>query len=349
MRGETSQTGNADPGTSHCREGCAPGGRASRRTSGRVMAILMVFGSLATAAAQDYPTMSVRFVVGYPAGSPPDLTARVVGSRMSQILGQQFVIENKTGAGSNLAAAMVARAPKDGYTLYMGSSANPINAVFQSNASIDFIKDFAPITLLASTPSVLSVSPALGVKSVRELIDLARAKPATIAFGSSGVGSSTHLSLELFKSLAQIDIVHVPYAGSPKAVIDLLAGRIQGMFSPSATVIPHVKDGTLIALASTDRKRTSVGPDLPTMAEAGVPNFEAVLWFGLMAPSGVSDVILDKLARAANEPIKSEEVVNTLQPRDVQLIGGTREEFARYINEEMARWSDVVIKAGLGK
>jgi tripartite-type tricarboxylate transporter receptor subunit TctC len=132
-------------------------------------------------------------------------------------------------------------------------------------------------------------------------------------------------------------------------VIDLLAGRIQGMFSPSATVIPHVKEGTLIALASTDRKRTSVGPDLPTMAEAGVPNFEAVLWFGLMAPSGVPEAVLDKLARAANEAIKSEEVVSTLQPKDVQLIGGTRDEFARHIGEELVRWSDVVTKAGLGK
>jgi tripartite-type tricarboxylate transporter receptor subunit TctC len=337
-----------------CAVNCRQRGAAKERSSSRRSLACLVFliiglGGAAIADTQDYPASPVRLIVGYPAGSPPDITARVVGNRMGQILGQQFVIENKTGAGSNLAAAMVARAPKDGYTLFMGSSANPINAVFLSNNSFDFIKDFSPISLLASTPSVLSVSPSLGLKSVRELIDLAKARPGTISFGSSGVGSSTHLSLELFKTLAQVDIIHVPYAGSPKAVIDLLAGRIQGMFSPSATVIPHVRDGTLIALASTDRKRTSIGPDLPTMAEAGVPNFEAVLWFGLMAPSEVPPAILDKLAWAANEAIKSDEVVNTLRPNDVQLIGGSREEFARYISEEITRWSGVVIKTGLRK
>jgi tripartite-type tricarboxylate transporter receptor subunit TctC len=307
------------------------------------------FGFSTDVTAQEYPALPIRIVCGYPPGSPPDITARVIGFRMSQILGQQFIIENRTGAGSNLAAAMVARAPKDGYTLFIGSSANAINAAMNSYVPFDFVKDFAPITLLASTPSVLAVRPSLGVRSVRELIDLARAKPGTLSFGSSGVGSSTHLSLELFKSLAKVDIVHVPYAGSPQAVVDLLAGRIDGMFSPSATVMPLAKEGHLVALASTESERSDAAPGLPTVAEAGVPKFEAVLWFGLMAPTGTPPNVLAKLSRAANEAIKSDEVIETLRARDVQLVGGTPEQFSRYIGQEMERWSIVVAEAGLRK
>jgi tripartite-type tricarboxylate transporter receptor subunit TctC len=316
--------------------------------------LLAVFASIGignstSATAQEYPVLPVRIICGYPPGSPPDITARVVGSRMSQILGQQFIVENRTGAGSNLAAAAVARAPKDGYTLFIGSSANAINAAMDSYVAFDFAKDFAPVTLLASTPSILAVRPSLGVKTVRELIELAKARPGTLSFGSSGVGSSTHLSLELFKSLAKADIVHVPYAGSPQAVVDLLAGRIDGMFSPSATVMPLAKEGRLVALASTESERSSTAPGLPTVAEAGLPKFEAVLWFGLMAPAGTPSVVLAKLSQAANEAIKSDEVIETLHARDVQLVGGTPEEFSRYIGQEIERWSTVVAEAGLRK
>ena len=196
-----------------------------------------------------------------------------------------------------------------------------INAAMSSNLNFDIMKDFAPITLMTSTPTVLVVTPELGVKSVKELIALAKAKPDTISFGSSGVGSSTHLALELFKSLAQVKITHVPYTGSPQVVTDLLAGRIDGYFSPASTVMGHVRAGKLVALAVTDAKRSPFMPDLPTMIEAGVPDFESVLWFGLVAPAGTPQPIIDKLARAANEALKSDEVAKALQ---AQTVGADR-------------------------
>ena len=268
---------------------------------------------------------------------------------MGQILGQQFVVENRTGAASSLAAAQVARAPKDGYMLYVANVANMVNAAMNPNLNFDIMKDFAPITLMTSTPTVLVVKPELGVKSVKELIALAKAKPDTISFGSSGVASSTHLALELLKSLAQVKITHVPYAGSPQVVTDLLAGRIDGYFAPASSAMEHVRVGKLVALAVTDPQRSAFMPDLPTMIEAGVPDFESVLWFGLVAPADTPQPIIDKLSRAANEALKSDEVAKALQAQTVARIGGTPEELRRYMEAEHKRWSAVVESAGLRK
>src|SRR3954467_513274 len=190
-----------------------------------IAAVAVLTCTASLAAAQDYPNAPVHLVSGFPAGTTADISARVVGAKIGQILGQQFVIENKPGAASSIAGTYVARAPKDGYTLYVNSAANMINAAMSSSLSFDIMKDFAPVTLITSTPTVLVVSPELGVKSVKELIALAKEKPGTISFGSSGVGSSTHLALELFKSLAHVNITHIPYTGSPQVVTDLLAGR----------------------------------------------------------------------------------------------------------------------------
>jgi tripartite-type tricarboxylate transporter receptor subunit TctC len=301
------------------------------------------------APAQDYPTAPVHVISGFSAGSTADISARVVGGRMGQILGQQFVIENRTGAASSIAAAAVARAPNDGSMLFVASVANLVNAAMSPNLNFDIIKDFAPIALLTSTPTVLVVKPELGVKSVKELIALAKAKPDTITFGSSGVASSTHLALELLKSLAQVKVTHVPYAGSPQVMTDLLAGRIDGFFSPASTAMPHVRAGKLMALAVTEGKRSPFMPDLPTMIEAGVPDFESVLWFGLVAPAGTPQPIIDKLARAANEALASDEVAKALQAQTVARIGGTPEELRRHMDTELKRWSTVVAAAGLKK
>ena len=308
------------------------------------------FSAGATATqAQDYPTAPVRVISGFSAGTTADISARVVGAKIGQILGQQIVVENRVGAASSIAAAQVARAPKDGYTLFIGSTANLVNAAMNPNLTFDFIKDFAPVVLMTSTPTVLVVSPELGVKSVKDLIALAKAKPDTISFGSSGVASSTHLALELFKSLAQVKITHVPYTGSPQVVTDLLAGRINGYFSPASPLMGHVRAGKLIALATTDAKRGTIIPDLPTMIEAGVPNFESVLWFGLVAPAGTPRPIIDKLNRAANEALKSDEVAKALQASSVARIGGTPDDFRRHIEAEGKRWAAVVANAGLRK
>jgi tripartite-type tricarboxylate transporter receptor subunit TctC len=311
---------------------------------------LALSGLTATAPhAQDYPARPVHVIVGFSAGSGADITARVIGARMAQTLGQQFVVENKAGAGSSLAAEFVARQPNDGYTLLMATIANPILAVVNSNLTYNFPKDFAPIVRLTTTPSVLVVHPSIGVKSVKELIALAKAKPGELLFGSSGVATGAHLSAELLMVMTGIKMVHVPYGGSPQAVTDLLAGRIQLLFSPASTVIQHVREGKLVALASTEAKRTAIAPDLPTMVEAGLPGFETGLWFGLLAPAGTPKPIIDKINRAGNEALKAEEVAKVLAPQGIDLVGGSSEDFARYLDTEMKRWSEVATAANLKK
>ena len=313
------------------------------------MLIVAATCSCNSASAEDYPNRPVRVIVGFSPWTTADITARVVGQRIGQNLGQQIVVENKAGAGSSFAAEAVARAPKDGYTLLLASIANPINAVVSSNLSFDFPKDFAPILRLTTTPNILVVHPSIGVKSVKELIDFAKAKPDQLTFGSSGVATGTHLSGELFKVMAGVTMVHVPYGGSPQAVTDLLAGRIQVLFSPASTVLQHVRDGKLVALASTEAKRTAIAPDLPTMAEAGLPGFETGLWFGLMAPVGTAKEIVDKLNRAGNEALKAEEVGKALAPQGIDLVGGSADDFARFLDSEMKRWTTVAQAAGLKK
>jgi tripartite-type tricarboxylate transporter receptor subunit TctC len=312
-------------------------------------AALMTVAGLAAARAQDYPNAPIHLISGFPPGSTADISARVVGARMGQILGQQFVIENRVGAGSSLAAAQVARAPKDGYTLFVGNAANVINAAMSSNLNFDFYKDFEPVALITSTPTVLAVTPELGVKSVKELIALAKAKPGELSFGSSGVGSSTHLALELFNSLAKVKITHIPYSGSPQVITDMLANRVQGYFSPASTVMGHVAAGKLVALAVTDPKRSPIIPELPTMIESGVPDFESVLWFGIQAPAGTPRPIIDKLSRAANEALKSDEIVKSLNSQTVAALGGTPEDFRKHLESERKRWTAVVEGAGLRK
>jgi tripartite-type tricarboxylate transporter receptor subunit TctC len=312
-------------------------------------AALAMAAGLAAARADDYPNAPIHLISGFPPGSTADISARVVGARMGQILGQQFVIENRVGAGSSLAAAQVARAPKDGYTLYVGNAANVINAAMSSNLNFDYYKDFEPVAMITSTPTVLAVTPELGVKNVKELIALAKAKPGELSFGSSGVGSSTHLALELFNSLAHVKITHIPYSGSPQVITDMLANRVQGYFSPASTVMGHVQAGKLVGLAVTDPKRSPIIPELPTMIESGVADFESVLWFGIEAPAGTPQPIVDKLARAADEALKSEDVVKSLRSQTVATIGGTPEDFRKHLESERKRWTAVVEGAGLRK
>ena len=313
------------------------------------LAALMTAAGLAAVQAQTYPAAPIRIISGFPAGTTADISARVIGAKIGQILNGQVVVENRPGAASSIAAASVARADRDGYTLYIGSAANLINAAQNPNLTFDFIKDFAPITLLTSTPTVLVVTPELGAKTVKDLIALAKAKPDAISFGSSGVASSTHLALELFNSLAGVKITHVPYTGSPQVVTDLLANRIHGYFSPASTVMGHVAAGKLIALGTTDAKRTTILPDLPTMIEAGVPDCVSVLWFGLVAPAGTPQPIIDRLSKAANEALQADDVAKSLQSSSIARLGGSPEDFGRHIAEENKRWTKVITDAGLRK
>jgi len=315
----------------------------------RLAAIAAICLAGAPVRADDYPSRPVRVIVGFTAGAAADITARVLTGRMSQILNQQFVVENKPGAGSSLAADFAAHAAKDGYTLLIGTSANLTNAVIQPNLGFDFVKDFAPIALATAAPVILVVHPSLGVGSVQELIALAKEKPGQILYASTGVGAAPHLAGELFNARAGIKTVHVPYQGSPQAVTDLLAGRTSMMFSPASAVMPHIKAGTLKALASATSKRPSVAPDLPTMAEAGLPDFDTSIWFGLMAPVGTPQAVIDKLGRAVNEALKADEVVASLRAQGFDRLGGSPEDFARTIATDVERWTVAARAAGLKK
>src|SRR6266481_1435540 len=319
---------------------------ARRRTSmkrlHRVAAVLSIALAATTTAgrADDYPSRPVRVIVGFTPGASADITARIVANRMGQILNQQFVVENKPGAGSNLAADFVAHAPKDGYTLLIGTSANLTNAVITPNLGFDFVKDFAPIALATTAPIILAVHPSLGVNSVRELIALAKQKPGEIFYASTGVGAAPHLSGELFNARAGIKTVHVPYQGSPQAVTDLIAGRTSMMFSPASAVMPHIESGALKGLASAASKRPSIAPNLPTMAEAGLPDFDTSIWFGLMAPAGTPREVVDKLARAAGEALKSSELLASLHPQGFDALSGGPDDFAKTIQSEIKRWGE---------
>jgi tripartite-type tricarboxylate transporter receptor subunit TctC len=321
------------------------------RLSGR-LAIVLTLAALVTAIApaaraEDYPARPVRIMVGFGPGSSADITARVLAARMGQILGQQFIVEIKPGAASSVAAEFSARAPKDGYTLFIGSSANITNQAINPNLAFDMAKDFAPIALATTAPVILVVHPSTGVTSVAELIALAKAKPGEVLYASTGVGAAPHLAAELFAMRSGVKLLHVPYQGSPQAVTDLLAGRVAMMFSPSSAVMAQVEAGKLTALASAASKRPFIAPNLPTMAEAGLPDFDTSIWFGLMAPAGTPREVIDKLARTVGEALRSDEATKMLHAQGFDALSGGPEDFAKIIQSEIKRWGDVAQAAGL--
>jgi tripartite-type tricarboxylate transporter receptor subunit TctC len=308
---------------------------------------LGLFGLLPNAAvAEDYPVRPVRLIVGFGPGASGDVAARMIAQPLGRLLGQQFVVENRTGAGSNIATNFVAHAPKDGYTLLLGTVGNTINASY-ANLSFDFVADLAPIVMLATQPNILVVHPSTGVKTVEELIRLARAKPEQLSFPSGGVGSGSHFSGELFNVMAGTKLVHVPYAGTAQGVTDLLGGRVQVMFSPASSVLQHVQDRKLFALASTQLKRTSAAPELPTVSESGLPGFDTAGWFGLLAPAGTPKDILDRLERATRAAMKTDEFILPMRQQGFDLEDSTPIEFAAFIQKDMAKWARVAVAAGL--
>ena len=299
-----------------------------------------------TVRADDYPSRPIRVVVGFGPGAVADVILRVMASRMSQTLGQQLVVENRPGAGSSLGAEYAARAPKDGYTLLMCTVAQTINPAM-NNLSFDFGKDFAPIMAVANAPQILVAHPSFPASTVRELIALAKSRPEGVQYASSGAGTMSHLSGVLLNSAAGITLQQIPYPGSAQSMTDVLAGRVPLMFGPAATVWTNVQAGKLKALAVTQPTRASIAPDVPTMVEAGVPGYSAGIWMGMLAPAGTPPEIVDKLSRAANEALKSKEVLSLLEKQGVDPLGGTPAEFARFIDEELKKWDDVVKAAGI--
>jgi tripartite-type tricarboxylate transporter receptor subunit TctC len=302
---------------------------------------------LVCAAQPPYPASPVKVLVGFPPGTAADMAARAVTESMGRRLGQPFVVDNRSGAASNIAAKAVATAPADGYTLFASTIANTINAAFPNSPSVDPQKDFVPITLIGNVPNVLVVHPSVAAASVADLIRLAKASPGHLSYASSGIGTSPHLSGELFALMTGAKVVHVPYRGSTPAVTDLLGGQVQFMFAPASSVLPHVKAGKLKALAVTSARRSAVAPDLPTMDEAGLKGFETSVWVGLVAPAGTPPEVAARLRGAAHAAIDSPEVQATYKLQGIDPIKTSQEEFARYMRSEAARWGRLIKTAGI--
>ena len=311
-------------------------------------AVLLTIASVNTAEAQAYPTKPIRIISGFGAGSAGDVIARLIMPELSRSLGQQFIVEYKPGAGSNIAAEYVVRAPADGYTLFLGTSANTINATLSPNLTFDFGKDLVPVAALGSVPNLLVIPPSLGVKDLREFIALAKAQPSQITYASPGVGTLSHLSGELLNVLAGIKLVHVPYQSSAQAMTDVITARVSSLFAPVNVAWPQVEAGKLKALATTENQRTFVAPDVPTMAQAAdLPKYDSAIWYGLLAPAGTPRDIVEKLSRAANEALKADNVVAQTRSQGIRVLGGSPDDFGKAIHTDITKWKDVIIEAGL--
>ena len=293
-----------------------------------------------------YPARSIRVIVGFPPGSGADITARVIGAKAGEALAQQVIVDNRPGAASNIAAELAAKAPADGYTLFIGTVANTINATLYPRLPFDFAREFAPVALTTAAPNVLVVHTSVPAKSVKELIALAKSRPGQLNYASAGTGTAPHLSGELFNAMAGIRMVHIPYKGSPPAVTDLLAGEVALMFSPSSTVLPHVKSGRLRALAVTTAARLPSLPELPTVAESGLKGYETITWFGFVAPAKTPQAIVARLNAEIVKVLALPEVRNPFAIQGIEVIGGTPEQFASYIRDEITKWAKVIRLSG---
>jgi len=298
-------------------------------------------------AAADYPSRPVRVVVGLSPGGGTDVQARLIAQKMSENLRRPFVVENRTGAGGTVAYASVAKSPPDGYTLLAVAAGYTITPAFYAKLAYDPVQDLAPISLVVQTPLLLVVHPALPVKNVRDLIALAKAKPGSLDGASAGLGTTPHLALELFSSLAHVKIVHVPYKGSGQAMIDLIAGQVQLGFANVMGALPHVRAGKLRGLAVTSGKRSAALPEIPTIVESGVPGYEASSWHGWLAPAGTPEPIVNKLATELATAIKSRELAERLTDDGGELVGSSPERFRRMLIVEIARWRKVVKEANV--
>lgn len=301
----------------------------------------------ARARAADYPTRPVHIIIGFGPGSVADTPARLLAQKLTDALGQQFIVENKPGGGSNVAAEYVAHAANDGYTILMANSSQSSYAGMTINPTYDVIKDFAPVVHIASLPNILVAGPSLGVNSLKELIALAKEKPGQIFFASSGVGSITHFAGELLNIMAGIKLVNVPYQGSGQAITDVLGGRTQLWFAPVSAAIQQVAEGKLKAIAVTTAQRASIAPDVPTMAEAGVPGYDVGLWFGFLAPAGTPKAVVERLAEAANVALKSPDLIEPLRKIGIEPVGGSPQDFARFLAVEVKKATEVATAANL--
>ncbi|HEY7843478.1 MAG TPA: tripartite tricarboxylate transporter substrate binding protein [Bradyrhizobium sp.] len=319
------------------------------RLASNLFAALAVLLAAQTASAQSsYPNRPVKILVGFTPGTAPDLAARILADRFSEVWGSPFVVENIPGAGSNIATDRVAKAAADGYTLLMGGNSSlVINPSLYETLPFDPLRDFAPISQIFIAANVLAVPSELPVKTVAELVALAKAQPGKLSYGHAGVGTSQHLAAELFKYMARVDIVPVAYRGTTAFMPDLLAGRIAMSFANIVNVMPLAREGKLRALAITSLKRSALAPDLATMAESGFPGFEAVPWFGLLAPAGTPKDVLDKMHGETVKALALPQVRKRFDELGLEPVGNTPAEFAAIIQKETPEWAKVIRDAGI--
>ena len=319
-----------------------------RRVLHATCAVVVLGGAVGiTHAREAYPDRHVRFIVPYPPGGITDVLARTIALRISTQWGQQLVVDNRAGASGNIGMAIAAKAPADGYTIAFGNaSTHAINVSLFKHLPFDPIKDFAPVTMVARVSNVLLVGPSFPAKNLGDLIALAKSKPGQLTFASNSVGSSNHLTGELLKTMAGIDMVHVPYKSSTTAAVDLIGGRVALMFDNLTTAIPQIKAGRLRALAVTSAQRVAELPDVPTMVESGLKGFVVTPWWGIFAPAGTPKSIIDKLNRDIVAVLHSKEVKAYLASQATEVVGNSPQEFSTYLKGEIARWAQVVKASG---
>jgi len=315
------------------------------RMSNILAALLVAAATFANA--QSYPDHPIRFIVPFTAGSGTDIVARTVAEPMSRALGQPIIIENRPGAGGTLGAAQVAKSPPDGYTLLIHSAGHVANPSIYKNLPYDTVKDFAGITTLASLPNVLIVSPARGWKSVKDLVDAAKANPGKLNYASAGIGSATHMNAEIFRDAAKFDAVHVPFKGTPEALTETATGRVDFFFAPLTSALPFIRDGRLVALAVGTAQRSPVLPNVPTTVESGYPDSAYIFWVALLAPAGTPKAIVERLNAEAVKALMSAEVREKLEVLGAEPMPMTAAAFDAFIRAETMRMADVVKAAGI--
>jgi len=308
----------------------------------RIIAAAVALVAAFPAAAQQWPTKPVRFIVPFPAGGTTDILARVVGHRLSETLGQQFVVENRAGAGGNVGTEVAARAEPDGYTIMMGTiGTHSINPSIYSKLPYDPVKDFAPVSLVAMVANIVVVHPSVEAKTIQELVAYAKKNPGKLNFGTPGNGTSGHLSGELFKSLTGTDLTHVPYRGSAPMLQDLIAGQIQMTFDNLPSALPHVRGGALRALGVTTPERWPATPDIPTVAEQGVAGYDATAWFAVYAPAKTPPEIVAKLSQEIDKGLKTPELAAKLREQGAEPVGGSPERLGQFTAAEIEKWAKV--------
>jgi tripartite-type tricarboxylate transporter receptor subunit TctC len=309
-----------------------------------IAALLLCSG---TAVAADYPTKPIRLVVPFPAGGPVDITARTLAPRLGDALGQRILIDNRGGAGGVLGSEIVAKSPADGHTLLLCTTGNAINVSLVPNLPYDIRKDFAPVSMVAIITSILVVHPSLPVKSVKDLIALAKAKPDALSYASTGNGAPTHLAGELFKSMAGVKIVHVPYKGAAPAVIDLISGHVQLSFISAPGAMPHVQEKRLRVLAVTNNKRSVLLPEIPTISEAGLKGYESEGWHGLFTPTGTPRPVIDRLYKEISTLLRDQKINALLAAGGAEPVGMPPDEFGKALHREIEKWAKVVKASGM--